>query len=197
DLYDATMALLAGNVTTTRLDDTHFTVPPGSAAVSAAWVQITGSAAWYMNDTAPKGDYALLEWLADLRSPGEYNRLAGVVDCSATQISQPSVNSGGGPVANPFASFTQTPGCLPFVPCAPKVVCVSPNGETFANGITYNFPETFTCDEQYGSKWWAYVQSTMTDLFWQRPHRPCNIKPCARWIMDSGICANNAGGSCP
>lgn len=200
DLYDASMNLLAGNVTATRVDDTHFTVPSGSAAASAAWVQIHGAAKWYVNDANSKGDYALLEWLADLRTFGEFTRLSGINDCSGAPVTGlPTTNAGGGPVgsATQFASFTQTPGCLPFVPCAPKVICISPNGETFPNGTTYDFPAEFVCDEQYGSKWWAFVQSTMTDLFWQRPHRPCNIKPCAKWTMDGGTCAENTEGSCP
>ncbi|HWC60492.1 MAG TPA: hypothetical protein VHC44_12420, partial [Verrucomicrobiae bacterium] len=121
-------------------------------------------------------------------------------DCSGAPVTGlPTTNAGGGPVgsATQFASFTQTAACLPFVPCAPKVVCISPNGETFQNGITHEFPSEFVCDEQYGSKWWAFVQSTMTDLFWQRPHRPCNIEPCAKWTMDGGTCAEDAEGSCP
>ncbi len=199
DWFDKDMTLLAANVTATRVSDATFTVASGSAAVSAAWCMIHNAAKYYINDTSPKGDYAKLEWLADFRSYGEFTRLNGTLDCSSTQVTQPSTNTGGGPVtaATQFASFTQTPGCLPFVPCAPKVVCISPNGESFANGITYDFPETFACDEQYGSKWWAFIQSTMTDLFWQRPHRPCNIEPCARWTMDGGTCADDTGGSCP
>jgi hypothetical protein len=196
DLLDASMTAVATNITATRIDDSNFSIP--TSHPSAAWCVIHGEK-YYINDTSPKGDYARLEWLADFRSFGEFSRLSGILDCSSTQVVQPSTNAGGGPVsaATQFASFSQTPGCLPFVPCAPKVVCISPNGETFANGITYDFPETFACDQQYGSKWWAFIQSTMTDLFWQRPHRPCNIKPCARWSMDTGICAANSGGSCP
>jgi hypothetical protein len=195
DLWDVNMALVAGNVTATRINDTQFSTV--DSRPSAAFVTITGAAKWYVNDTAPKGDYAVLEWLADLRSIGEYGRLAGVTDCSSTQVPQPSTNVGGGPVAQPFASFTQTPGCLPFVPCSPKVVCISPNGEAWPNGITYDFPERFACDEQYGSKWWGYVQSTMTDPFWQPPHRPCNIETCAKWQMDDGLCSDDSPGSCP
>ena len=195
DLWDANMTALATNVTATRVDDSQFSVVDAQPA--ARFVTITGAAKWYTNDTAAKGDYALLQWLADFRSAGEYNRLAGQLDCGGAQIPQPTENTGGGPVANEFAEFTQTPGCLPFLPCAPKVVCISPNGEHFANGITHDFPTTFALDEPYGSKWWAFVQSTMTDLFWQTPHRPCNIEPCAKWIMDGGICAENSPGTCP
>src|SRR6185312_8340006 len=68
DLYDTSMTLLQSNVTATRVDDSHFTVAPGSAAVSAAWCVIHGAAKWYVNDESPKGDYAVLEWLADFRS---------------------------------------------------------------------------------------------------------------------------------
>jgi hypothetical protein len=198
DLFDKDMTLLAGDLTATRVDDATFTIPPGTtASVPPAFVMIHGAAKCYINDTNPKGDFALLEWISDFRSPGEFARLDGILDCDGNQVAQPAVNAGGGPVTNPFASFTQTPGCLPFMPCAPKVVCISPNGETFPNGITYPFPETFICDETYGSKWWAFVQSTMTDIFWQTPHRPCNIEPCARWEMDAAICSDNIDGSCP
>lgn len=196
DLWDAERALVAGSVMATRVDDSHFTT--GAAFPTARFVTITGAARWYMNDRAPKGDYVFLQFLADLRSIGEYGRLAGITDCSSTQVAQPTINVGGGLVTQPFASFSQTPGCLPFVPCSPKVVCISPNGETWPNGITYPFPESFSCDEQYGSKWWGFVQSTMTDLFWQPPHRPCNIETCAKWGMDSGpTCPDDIPGFCP
>ncbi len=190
DLWDANMNPLASAVTATRVDDNTFTI--ANAQHTAAFVTIHGATAWYMNDTAPKGDYAVLEWMSDFRSAAEFGRLAGVLNCDGNQIAQPTTNAGGGPVTQPFASFTQTAGCLPFVPCSPKVVCISPNGETFPNGKTFDFPASFACDEQYGSKWWSYVQSTMTDIFWQPPHHPCNIKPCAQWKMDGGDCQDDS-----
>jgi len=192
------MILLAENVIAARISDTQFSIP--SVQTSAAFATIHGAAKWYVNDSSPKGDYVLLEWLADFRTFGEFTRLSAINDCSGAPVTGlPTANAGGGPVTpgTPFAAFSQTPGCLPFAPCAPKVVCISPNGETFANGVTYDFPAEFVSDEQYGSKWWAFVQSTMTDLFWQRPHRPCNIKPCAIWTMDTGSCSADTDGSCP
>jgi hypothetical protein len=173
------------------VDDSTFT--SDDSFPTAKWATSHGAPAWYVNDTRPKGDYALLKWASDLRSFGEFARLDGVLDCSSTQVTQPTTNAGGGPVdsATQFASFSQTVDCLPFDRCNPRVVCISPNGEIFPNGITYEFPETFPLDDAYGSKWWGYVQSTMTDLYWQQPHRPCNIKPCARWLMDGGICADD------
>ena len=186
DLFDVNMNMLAGNVTATRVDDSTFTI--GSAQASAKYATIHAAAKWYMNDTTPKGDYAVLEWTSDFRSNGEYQRLSGVLDCEGNQVAQPITNASGVLVTQPFANFTQTAGCLPFVPCSPKVVCISPNSETFPNGKTFDFPASFAADEQYGSKWWGFVQSTMTDLFWQQPHHPCNIKPCALWKEDDGTC---------
>jgi hypothetical protein len=187
DIYDAAMTLLAASVTATRIDDSSFTT--ASSYPTAKYVAITG-VKYYFNDSNPKGDYALLQWWSDFRSKGEYDRLTGVLDCSGTQVARPTANAGGGPVEvnTQFSNFTQVPSCLPFSPCAPRVVCISPNGETFPNGVTYPFPATFDCDEQYGSKWWAWVQVTMTDLFWQPPHRPCNIDPTALWKEDDGSC---------
>lgn len=195
DLWDATMTSVASNVTATRIDDSNFST--SAAHTSAKYVTIHGGPAWYMNDNRPKGDYLLLQWTSDFRTPGEYGRLSTTVDCDGSPVSLPTENAGGGDPTFPYGSFSQTAGCLPFLRCDPRVVCISPNGETFANGITYDFPESFSADETYGSKWWAYVQSTMTDVFWQTPHRPCNIETCSKWQMDGGICADDAPGSCP
>jgi len=192
DIYDASMTALSINVTATRISDTQFSTT--ATFPSAAFVMIHGTAPWYVNDATSKGDYSVLEWLADFRSFGEYTRLGSITDCDGAPVTGlPVTNAGGGPLSTEtqFATFNQTPGCLPFVPCAPKVVCVSPNGESFTNGVTYDFPASFVCDAQYGSKWWGYVQQAMTDLFWQPPHRPCNIEPCARWLADDGTCQEN------
>lgn len=206
DLYDRTMTLLASSITATRVDDSTFTTV--ASYPTAKWVQINGSASWYVNDTRPKGYYAFLKWLIDYRGPGESNRLTSQMDCSGTShvsapssFSYPDADCNGTTITvsapgNGYAQFCQAQDCLPFDRCNPRVVCISPNGESFPNGVTYEFPEDFVCDQQYGNKWWAYVQSTMTDLLWQRPHRPCNIESCAKWTMDS-FCAENTGGTCP
>jgi len=197
DIYDASMTALATNVTATRIDDSSYST--SASYPTAAWVQITGSAKWYVNDADPKGDYTIDEWKSDFRSFGEYGRLTGILDCSGTQVARPTTNAGGGPIsdATQFASFSQAQCCLPFKPCAPRVIAISPNSEVFPNGITYDFPETFIADETYGSKWWKLPQTTMTDLFWQQPHRPCHIEPCALWKQDNGECDHDSDGVCP
>lgn len=123
DLWDASMTSVASNITATRVDDTHFTT--AAAYHTAKYVTIHGAAKWYMNDTMPKGDYAVLEWASDFRSKGEADRLAGLVDCDGSPLDAPTENIGGGDVGNLFASFTQTAGCLGFSQCDPKVVCIS------------------------------------------------------------------------
>jgi len=228
DIYDASMTLLASNVTaspTTPRDDGKFML--AAAYSTAAYVLIHGAPAYYFNDSDPKYDFVLLQWWSDFRNginaPSEYTRLGGALDCDGvTPMAMPSsitYNPAGngltaGDVAdcdldpesvtvsfptNGYAKFCQTPGCVPISPCGPRVVCISPNGEVFGNRKPYPFPASLQFDEQYGNKWWAFVQSTMTDLFWQAPHRPCNIDTCDTWQMDDGSCTPDdvTGGPCP
>ena len=183
DLWDSNMNNLATAIVATRVDDTHFMVT-GSYS-KAAYVTINGAAKWYMADSDGKGDYALLQWLSDNRSNREAIRLAASKDCSGNPVGGgPSTNIGGGPIGNKFAFFSQTQGCVKFTPCGPKVICISPNGEF---GTPYNFPpmmpdgqlpgtnDQFYFDEDYGSLWWGWFETTMTDLLWQPPHTPVGI----------------------
>ena len=185
------MNLLAGNVTATAVNDVEFTIAVSQP--KAAFITISGAPKWYMNDDFPKGDFLNLEWTSDFRSSLEAARLSGAVDCNGNPLPAPTTNAGGGPLANPYATFTQTPGCVPFAPCGPKVVCITPNGEQFSNGVTYPFPVTFKADEKYGSKWWGWIQAIMTDLLWQAPHAPCGFVDedsgeDLAWAMDNGTC---------
>ncbi len=214
DVFDASMSSLASNVTATRVDDSHFTTV--SSYPTAAWVQIHGAPAWYMNDTQTKGDFLFLQWISDNRSIGEYTRLTGQVDCDGDPLTQPSENAGGGPVTQPFQYFCQhinceDKDCLAFNCCRPRVICVSPNGESFLNGVTVGFPSmlsdgtnpssspsSYYMDEQYGSKWWGWPQVTMTDIFWQTPHKPCGFDnpdgdpvEVLDWQADPGTCPDD------
>jgi hypothetical protein len=71
--------------------------------------------------------------------------------------------------------------------CGPRVICVSPNGETWKNGITIPFPTDFVLDERYGSKWQDDIYATMSDLFYQPPHAPCLGYPI-QWFEDDATC---------
>jgi hypothetical protein len=150
-----------------------------------------------MNDDTPKGDYVMLEWLSDFRSQREFGRITGSVDCSGTQITLPTTNAGGGNINNLFSYFSQSQDCLSVIPCSPKVICISPNGEQFPNGQTYPFPEDFIMDETYGAKWWKWPQTVMTDLLWQQPHRKAGMKICAPWKNDNYGCNSDVVTPCP
>jgi hypothetical protein len=203
DLYDSAMTLLQSNVTATRISDTQFSILDPQP--SGVFVQIHGATKWYINDTSSKGDFTVLQWWFDYRTIRETESERS--DCDGNPITVPEFvtyadadcNFNNATVATPgfgFRRFCQQQGCLPFVPCAPRVVCVSPNGETWNNGITIAMPTTMLWDEQYGTRYQAAVESTMTDLFWQPPHFPCNIKSCAIWKMDDGTCNGDVHTNC-
>jgi hypothetical protein len=201
DIYDANMTLLSGNQAVTRLDDTHFTVPVGISTIgNAAYLVSTGSTAWYWDDQTQKGDYVYTDWTWWVRIMCEAARWnnflascppeGATCDCpSGTQTvyCYPFYD----PVAGSFDSaFTQTAACVAFNPCNPSVLCISPNGESFPNGVTYSF-KTIYLDEQYGSGWQAEFQQVMQDLLYQAPHfpasNPCSPTPFA-WLADAGSC---------
>jgi hypothetical protein len=153
-ICDSLMTVLADNVTITRVSDTEFTVTTALATIALAkWItpelmedgSTSGDHYWW-NDSFPKQQFVNLEWLFDYR------------DVS---------------LSNSISAFTATQQCLPFLQCDPQVVCYSPNGETFANGITIDMPDSgFVMDEVYGSQWQGEVIFAMPDPLWQVPHHP-------------------------
>lgn len=211
DIFDAAMVVLASGVAVTRVSDTQFTVSTALATLApAAWIVSHGAAAYQWDDNGRKGDFCVFDWTLDYRRNAEVARLAGVLDCANYQAHEywqlgGSVGAdpghappAGSPAANcGYASFNQTQyegstGAA-FSTCKPYVVCLSPNGEAFANGQTIAFPATFVLDELYGSRWQAEIEQSMSDLLWQAPHQPCNFSDLgelggSRWIMDDGTC---------
>ena len=207
DIYDAKMVLLASNVTATRLDDTHCTTLANYA--HAKWFVSHGSPKWYFDSNWPRGNFLVLETLLDKRSSGEDARLttAGspTVMCDG---STPATSIPGYPNFYGYKTFNQTQYCLPFSTCQPRVIYITPNGESSGNSITYPFPNTFALDEAYGSIWLGVVQQTMTDLWWQAPHHPCSAQDLSVtalpgdvvtgsnivWKEDHGNCIMDSGG---
>lgn len=196
DLYDASMTLLAGNVAVTRVDDTHFTVGTAYATIAACKYITAAGKKYYFDTDRPKGDYTVLEWTFDFRTNGERARLLGSVNgCTGDPMIAPTANNG-------FSEFNQTQGCLPFTPCSPKVICYSPNGETFANGITYPPPRP-ALDYRFGTLWLGLPQTSMTSLFYQPPHSPVTVSDSLTetdfdpaydrliWREDDGSCPDD------
>ena len=179
DLYDQKRVLLASGVPAPRVDDSNFTLP--TAYPTAVWAVSHGAPAWYMDDNYPRGNYVALQWLMDRRTSSESTV---PIDCAGTLNPQPN-NNGYAP-----GGWSQTQGCLPFVNCAPRVLCYSPNGEEWENGETFPFPSSFNLDGKYGSAWYGDFQTTMTDLFWQTPHHPVGDIPDVgldAWTGDTAI----------
>jgi hypothetical protein len=115
----------------------------------------------------------------------------------------------GGVVVEPpsvYSDFTQIEDCIPFDPCNPSVVCISPNGEVFPNGATYDFPTGIQLDQRYGTQWQAVPTQVSADLLWQKPHHPplsyneyLDDYSDYAWVEDDGNCkedeTNEYGGA--
>jgi len=190
DLYDATYILVAFNVTATRTSDSTFTT--ATAYPTAVWATITG-VSYYFDDDLPKGDFAVLQWGFDFRTTAEILRLTGQLDCSGSQVTMPTAN-----LATRLLSRMRF-ACR-------RNRCQSGGGlfhaqwREFCQWHHLRFSTSFVMDERYGSRWQGYVQQTMTDLFWQKPHLPCGALSLSiladpgdtvdgsaiTWVMDNG-----------
>ena len=204
---DGSTGLLASNVTATRTDTDTFKV--AASYPTACFLTIHGATNYKYDDNTPKDDFVFLEWFHDFRnmSTGEPNRLGTTVACDGstvllpTTVTYPDSDGHGTSVTvamptNGYSKFVQHPSDeLEFIPhfsrCAPRVFCVSPNGETWDNGVTIPFP-VMTLDALYGSKWEMDLIQSIDDPFSQAPHKPCAIGDfsgsAVRWIEDDGTC---------
>lgn len=208
DFYDASMTLLSGGAgdTATRATDSTFTASVGYP--TATYVMIHGAPDYKWDDNLRKGDFAVFQWLFDYRTAGEIVRLASVTDCAGNNPPSggPTANNGyqapedlgdildggdGNTLAWSGDNF-QAQGTIHYKPCSPCVICCSPNGETFPNGITIPFPTSFDIDSTYGSRWQLEPEQAMQDILWQGPHRPCGISDCDGWLEDDGTCEQNS-----
>ena len=90
---------------------------------------------------------AFKSWTFNFRLAGEHNRIQAILDschtppCDCTGITNLPIPDGY-PAGQPqgVVNFTCTPVSLPPNACGAGVVCITPNGETFANGVTFPFP---------------------------------------------------------
>lgn len=224
DIYDKTMSLLSSNQPVTRIDDTHFTIPVGLVTVAnAAWVASHGAAAYQWDDQYPKGDYVYNDftyWPRLICEATRMNALNATCEADTALVGNDCDCPAGAytvycfPFFNPFEdepdvfdhAFTQTAGCVPFNPCSPAVLYITPNTENFQNGVKYSFPTAggILLDERYGSGWFAEFQQVVVDPLYQTPHYPASaiggcdptMPPLFSWLMDDGGCtADNPDGS--
>jgi hypothetical protein len=133
------------------------------------------------NDTESKGEFSYLNWEYNYRDVGETARLSGLAagntGCSGSGVIivpapvRPNLNQDGD-VGDVTSNFTCSTYCLPFKNCSPAVICISPNGEQFNNGLTLGFGPC-ALDTVYGGHWASEIRQHVTDPLWQPPHMPC------------------------
>jgi hypothetical protein len=198
----------------TRVDDSDFCVNVAASSLAgAAYIVSHGAPAWYWDDNGRKGDFVALQWLYDYRTNAEASRLSGITGCNGhTPPDGTPANAWppGGPFTTPNGGFTVcTPlpatcsannslswtsdgfmgqGSAVFTPCCYGVVAITPNGESWNNGVVIPFPANFNFDDRYGARWQAEIEQAMQDLLWQAPHTPCNLGPNDTWNEDDGTC---------
>jgi hypothetical protein len=145
----------------------------------------------FFNDSQSKGTFVYKEWTNNFRDVAEYERLSGLnftltggyaVDCDAVSFCGGTVTVPPAPRPHQaqwglFRSITDVKcetHCLPWTPCNPQVMCVSPNTgiDHFPNGKTFPFPATFELDGAYTSHWGTELSSERIDPFY-------NGEPCS------------------
>jgi hypothetical protein len=128
---------------------------------SGGFVNETGDLRWpsaaacagQWDDDQPKGDWCLLTWNFNHRDYG--------IDATVR------------PTTGTWSAVTMIQHCSEYTPCYPAVACISPNGETWANGETIALP-AITCDDIFGARIQMGIKVMMADPLYQRT-RTCTI----------------------
>lgn len=193
---------LGANLGVTVADETHFSVTGTVGAYGGGgYVASYGAAGYQWNDEDAKGDFLWAEWLFDYRDYQERNRVIDNADyCSNCEDHEPASRAlirpyqAGHGMPQEVRTFTVVEDCLAFSVCDPQVMCLSPNGEVWANGKTRGFP-SLPLDERYGARWQGAVVQHMENPLWQAPHRACveGVDPAYRFSEcahgeDDGTC---------
>ena len=168
DFLEADGTVLVANQAVTRVNNSQFTVPNSGATAyaiiaEAKFIVVHGAAAYYWDDTTPKGNLLTAEFKFDYRLRAETQRInemvatwpAGYPDCDCSPL--------GSTQTVPFSEYSDfilTQTCVPFTQCGPRVPPMPA------------FPSSFPLDSQHGSRWQACVISAVYDLLWQKPHVP-------------------------
>ncbi len=159
---------------------------------TATHLKSHGAPGYWWYDVKPKGDFIFAKWGYNWRDISIDPALRAN---QAANFMPQAVNE-----------FFATTDCVPFTPCWPQVMAITPNhGELddasvddFPNGTVYGF-DSLTLDGRYGSQWQAIVQQVMDDIYWVAPIKPCSdpdddlfgdTSKCG-WKEDDGGCAHD------
>jgi hypothetical protein len=143
----------------------------------------------------------------DYRARAEANRAnSWLNDCAnegnqrVTPGSQCDCGAFNGPVQVPIGDYSvylETQVDFELNGCAPAIIVISPNGESFPNSHTFSFfPASLPIDPDYGSRWQYAITQAVTDPFFQKPHNPPAIYDALTeseistfvWLQDDGTC---------
>lgn len=168
DHVDFSGVPLSNNLAVEVIDDTHFrvTATASGAYTSGGTVKSHGAPSKDWFDRKPKGDFLAFIWRHNFRD---------FVFDSGIRANQ---NANGMPQSVDL--FEVKEDCVPFSACEPMVICFSPNGERFPNGVTYPLPGgssgwdsksssaigaagALLMDALYGARWQALILTQMVD----------------------------------
>jgi hypothetical protein len=157
------------------------------------------------NDTESKGEYSFQTWDFNFRDVGEFVRLSGQYNdpslsgCAGVTMPDPvRPNAFANGYPSEISNMACGTHCLGYKNCAPSVIAITPNGETWPNAMNHGFG-SMGLDSKYGAQWQAQIKQHVTDPLWQPPHKPC-INPTVideegdvhpqhvHWLEDDGTC---------
>jgi hypothetical protein len=207
DFTNAAGTVTEGPFTITVVDPTHFTYSAG-VVPAGLYVKAHDAPDYFWHDNSAKGQFVVHVWgfnYRDFQERARYNtEVAGCQPgCGGPEPNETPIRENQAANGMPQAvnSYAATTHCLPRKPCAPAVVCISPNGESFPGGLTLSLGDALP-DDRYGARWQAEVQFLMADLLWEAPHTPCvaNGSPPpdfvdypGAWVEDNGNCQSDDG----
>ncbi len=165
NFYSNGMSLISSSILFRVNDSNFFSKLTTGSLANAYWAQSSGSPDYTWNDTSPKFTARWQEFFTSNRS--------------ASFNYSHSCNS----------------SCVPYSACNPQVICFSPNGESFPNGITQWYDDDFIADGVWGCYEQlcgdnTYGEFGMIDPFYQVPKIPCNTAAAVNFtlLQDNGTC---------
>lgn len=175
-----------GTFVWTRISDTIGTLGGSignGAFTTSGWMKESGAPDPVWNTDASNGTYTVQKWGFNRRDIGEWNR---ITDAGYDpEFSEPRPGQQANGMDQGVDSYTCSQSALVSAVCAPKVICISPNGETFTVGATTDFGSVLA-DDIYGNQWQSLVIQSVNDPLWEVPFKPCGFT--GTWSMDSGLC---------
>ena len=165
DLYTKAWQTASFNCPVTRSSDTTYYInkPFIGSITSSIWAMSSGAPDYHWNDVGEKMDYRYAQWFTSQRTAS----------------------------LNTNSSCNNT--CSRWSPCGEQVICFSPNNETFTNGMTRWFTDTFQADDIFGDIMQYNAEFSIIDPLYQTPKVPCNINNiiALKAVEDDGQCKDD------